>query len=472
MMADVYNNTLLLGGTGTCYGLYLYNTSSTYYINAKNNIIRTATTSTGYPIYISSSTYATSTYVSLDYNDYTSSGSYVGYVGSAQTSITGLRTVTGQDVHSISVVPQWKDSTVDLDLDNYIPFLSTNMGNLATDINGQPRSTTTVMGAYSPELFNGKDIKLESVEGFPTTGDFCSANYTDIDFMLFGNGLIKTEFNKDTLFAHLSITGAVTFDTVVVVSTGSMEIFDRTSIPIIKNLNITPAGIYHVTAWISCSADTHYANDTISFDYIANKVALPIDEDFSNGLPLTMRVADNNTDAGWAVLYNSNATGSVIPATGNAMLAFDGTRGAMTRLFTRQLDFTGTSQPVLDFWYYHDTAATAGTQDYTDVRLTFDGGETFTTLFSVRKNNGTDMGWTQYSYALDSFVNYNCVILVFEAMRMSRDDFEGEQYIDRIKLVSNQDLAVSAILTSELSACDLTGKELQVVLGSQHMWVM
>ena len=44
--------------------------------------------------------------------------------------------------------------------------------------------------------------------------------------------------------------------------------------------------------------------------------------------------------------------------------------------------------------------------------------------------------------------------------------FDGEQYIDRIKLVSNQDLAVSAIQTSELSACDLTGKELQVVLGS------
>ena len=466
MMADVYNNTLLLGGTGTCYGLYLYNTSSTYHINAKNNIIRTATTGTGYPIYISSATYATATYVSLDYNDYTSSGSYVGYVGSTQTTLAGLRTVTGQDVHSISVAPQWKDSTVDLDLDNYTPFLSTNVGNLTTDIKGQPRANTTIMGAYSPELFDGNDIKLESVEGFPETGDLCSANYTDIDFILTGNGLVKTEFNKDTLFAHLSITGAVTFDTVVVVTTGFMEIFDRTTVSIIKNLNITPAGIYHITAWIACSVDTNYVNDTISFDYIANKVALPIDEDFANGIPLTMRVADNNTDDGWEVMYDSNATGTVIPQTGNAMIAFDGSRGALTRLYTRQLDLSGTSEPILDFWYWHDTAATVSTMDYTDVRLTFDGGQTFTTLFSVRKNNGTDMGWKQYTYSLDSFVNQSCIILVFEAMRMSLPQFDGEQYIDRIKLTSNQDLSIEEMIVPELTPCDYTGKDLSIVLGS------
>ncbi|MBO4541621.1 MAG: right-handed parallel beta-helix repeat-containing protein, partial [Bacteroidales bacterium] len=371
MMADVYNNTLLLGGTGICYGLYFYNTNSTYHINAKNNIIRITTTGTGYPIYISSATYATATYVSLDYNDYSSTGAYVGYIGSTKTTLSALQTSTGQDAHSISVAPQWKDSAVDLDLDNYMPFLTTNVGGLATDIKGQPRATTTIMGAYSPELYDGKDIKLESVEGFPESGDLCSANYSDIEFILTGNGLVKTEFNQTALTAYLSISGAVTFDTMITINTGSMEIFDRTTISMVKNLNITPAGIYHVKAWIACSADTNYVNDTISFDYIANKVALPIDEDFANGIPLTMRVADNNTAIGWEVMYDSNATGTVIPATGNAMIGFDGSRGAMTRLYTRQLDLSGTSQPVLDFWYWHDTAATVSTMDYTDVRLTF-----------------------------------------------------------------------------------------------------
>ena len=459
----MYNNSMLIKGTGTNYGIYHYSTSSSYSCDMRNNILATGS---GYPIYCSSSTYVTSTYVTTDYNNYYSTAGTIGFTGVAQTTLAALRSATGQDAHSINVLPQWKDSTVDLDLANYIPFLSANVGGLATDIKGLSRTNTTIMGAYSTELYDGKDIKLESVEGFPETEDFCSASYSDIDFVITGNGTVKTEFNQTALTAHLSITGAVTFDTVVTINSGSMEIFDRTTISIVKNMDITPSGIYHITAWIACSADTNYVNDTISFDYIANKVALPMDETFENGLPLTMRVADNNTATGWEVLYDSNATGSVIPQTGNAMIAFDGSRGAMSRLYTRQLDLSGTSQPILDFWYWHDTAATVSTMDYTDVRLTFDGGQTFTTLFSVRKNNGNDMGWTQYTYSLDSFVNQSCVILVFESMRMSLPQFDGEQYIDRIKLTSNQDLSIEEMIVPELTPCDYTGKELSIVLGS------
>ena len=459
----MYNNSMLIKGTSTNYGIRHYSTSSSYSCDMRNNILATGS---GYPIYCESSSYVTSAYVTTDYNNYYSTSGNLAYTGSAQTTLAGLRSVTGQDAHSINVLPQWKDSTVDLDLANYIPFLSTNVGGLATDIKGLSRTNTTIMGAYSTELYDGKDIKLESVEGFPETEDFCSASYSDIDFVITGNGTVKTEFNQTALTAHLSITGAVTFDTVVTINSGSMEIFDRTTISIVKNMDITPSGIYHITAWIACSADTNYVNDTISFDYIANKVALPMDETFENGLPLTMRVADNNTATGWEVLYDSNATGSVIPQTGNAMIAFDGSRGAMSRLYTRQLDLSGTSEPILDFWYWHDTAATVSTMDYTDVRLTFDGGQTFTTLFSVRKNNGNDMGWTQYTYSLDSFVNQSCVILVFESMRMSLPQFDGEQYIDRIKLTSNQDLSLEEMLIPELTPCDYTGKELGIVMGS------
>ncbi|MBO4581934.1 MAG: hypothetical protein J5701_06595, partial [Bacteroidales bacterium] len=463
---DFYNNSVFIGNSGTCYGLYFYNTTSGYLVTAKNNIFHINTQGTGYPLYISSSSYATNTYIELDYNDYYSTTGYVAYLGSAQSTMTSLRTITGQDQNSTSVDPDFIDTTINLESNDYLPLLVNNVGNIKTDITGRTRANMTAMGAYAPTLYEGIELELVEVAGFPETGELCSPNFTDIDVVIKSSGLDTVDFATDTTTVHVGISGAITADTTFTITTGNLAIFQSITVNAFSNLNITPAGIYHVNAWIACGADTNYVNDSISFDYIANKVSLPIDETFANGLPLTMRVADNNTNDGWTVLYDSNATGTVIPATGNAMLAFDGSRGAMTRLFTRQLDFTGTSQPVLDFWYYHDTAATASQQDYTDVRLTFDGGETFTTLFSVRKNNGTDMGWKQYSYALDSFVNYNCVILVFEAMRMSRDDFEGEQYIDHIKLVSNQDLAVSAILTSELSACDLTGKELQVVLGS------
>ncbi|MBQ4479004.1 MAG: T9SS type A sorting domain-containing protein, partial [Bacteroidales bacterium] len=72
----------------------------------------------------------------------------------------------------------------------------------------------------------------------------------------------------------------------------------------------------------------------------------------------------------------------------------------------------------------------------------------------------------QYTYSLDSFVNQSCVIVVFEAMRMSLPQFDGEQYIDRIKLTSNQDLSIEEMIVPELTPCDYTGKELSIVLGS------
>ena len=459
----MYNNSIMMAGTGTNYGIYHYSTSSTYICDMRNNILFTKT---GYPIYCSSATYVTSTYVTTDYNNYYSTAGTIGYTGVAQTTLAALRSATGQDAHSISISPSWVDSTVNLEMTDYAPFLATNIGNLATDINGTIRASVTIMGAYTVELNTDNDVKLESIEGFPETTDLCSPDYTDIDMVIVGNGLPTTHFDVDTLTIYASISGPTTIDTTIYLSSDSIAIFNRKTINIFPNLFIGIAGVYHMDAWIACGADTNYINDSISFDYTANRVSLPIDEDFENGIPLTMRIADNNTDDGWEVMYDSNATGTVIPTTGNAMIAFDGSRGAMTRLYTRQLDLSGTSEPILDFWYWHDTAATASTMDYTDVRLTFDGGQTFTTLFSVRKNNGTDMGWTQYTYSLDSFVNQSCIILVFEAMRMSLPQFDGEQYIDRIKLTSNQDLSIESMYVPELTPCDYTGKELGIVLGS------
>ncbi|MBQ4478397.1 MAG: T9SS type A sorting domain-containing protein, partial [Bacteroidales bacterium] len=44
--------------------------------------------------------------------------------------------------------------------------------------------------------------------------------------------------------------------------------------------------------------------------------------------------------------------------------------------------------------------------------------------------------------------------------------FDGEQFIDRIKLTSNQDLAVEEMIIPTLTPCDFTGKELSISLGS------
>ena len=460
----MYNNSMLIKGTGTNYGIRHYSTSSSYSCDMRNNILATGS---GYPIYCESSSYVTSAYVTTDYNNYYSTAGTIGYTGVAQTTLAALRSATGQDAHSISVVPSWIDSTINLDLNEYTPFLSPNMGNLPTDIIGHRRGNTTVMGAYSPTVNPGYDLKLKAVLGLPDVTELCVPDLADLDYVIVSTGEENYDFSVDTLFLRLQVSGPTIFDTTVVIFNSGLTLFEMDTIHVVQNLNLATTGIYEITAWLESAVDTLYDNDTIRITHIVGKVALPMDETFENGLPLTMRVADNNTVSEWTILYDSNATGTVIPATDNAMIAFDGSRGAMSRLFTRQLDLSGTSEPILDFWYWHDTAATISTMDYTDVRLTFDGGQTFTTLFSVRKNNGTDMGWTQYTYSLDSFVNQSCIILVFEAMRMSLPQFDGEQYIDRIKLTSNQDLSLESMFVPELTPCDYTGKELGIIMGSQ-----
>jgi hypothetical protein len=143
------------------------------------------------------------------------------------------------------------------------------------------------------------------------------------------------------------------------------------------------------------------------------------------------------------------------------MLAFKGSPGSMTVLSTYQLDLSQTVQPALSFWYFHDTIPC---EDYTDVRITIDGGTTYNTLFSLTKYNPV-YGWQQYSMDLPGYAVNQCVILVFEAMEKSRSG-DVTQYIDRILITAKQDIAITEVLTSPLAACDLGNKEVKVVLSN------
>ena len=159
---DVMNNTVYSQGTGTSYNIYSSYANATYFSNVKGNISYTATTGTGYPLYISSATYAAG--MDLDYNDYYSTGAYVGYVGSAISSLSALAAATGNDVHSVNVNPQFTNINTNLDFDNdaKLNFMMPNVGNLTFDIENAPRYGSTCMGAYTVEP-KGFDLAAVSV---------------------------------------------------------------------------------------------------------------------------------------------------------------------------------------------------------------------------------------------------------------------------------------------------------------------
>jgi hypothetical protein len=166
-------------------------------------------------------------------------------------------------------------------------------------------------------------------------------------------------------------------------------------------------------------------------------------------------------NATWYVIPQGTGNDAkVTPDFGDGILAFNGTAGSVSRLYTKQLDLSQTVQPNLSFWYFEDTIPCL---DYMDVRVTIDGGATYTTLFSLKKYNPWYSGWRQYSVDLPTFAVNQCVFIVFEAMEKDRSG-QTWQYIDRIRMTAKQDVELAEIIVNDLNACDLQNKEWKVIL--------
>ena len=471
--ANIFHNTVYRAmGTGACKALSIGNYStSTGNTIIKNNIFyagstATASTTSGgnYAIHASNANYVKQTYhVTLDYNDYYSVGSYIGYVSNAKATLADWRAVSLQDTNSFSVMPMLKDSSVNADISNYLDLMLPNCG-VNEDINGTKRWDRTPAGAYTPLINNqGPDLAItEFVEpvGIISSSELCAPNYVSVKVAVTNAGTSVIDLTQTSMKLTLQVSGANSLVIDTVLNTGVFNPFVIDTIEITNMLNVDMGGVLSLTASVSCSVDTIYSDDSLTMTYGPTRWMLPLDENFSNGFPESMHVRDNNTATGWEITQDS--TGAIIPQYGNAMLGFDGTRGAESKLFTRQLNFTNTAEPVLDFWYWHDSSATAG-NDVTNVAYTVNGGVSYVSLFNLQKNNGTDYGWKQYTAALDSAIGSSCVILIFDAMRMSLAQYDGKQYIDRIRIIAKQDLAVADILIDSITVCN-TNTDLSVVL--------
>ncbi|MBE0639907.1 MAG: T9SS type A sorting domain-containing protein, partial [Bacteroidales bacterium] len=86
----------------------------------------------------------------INYNVYRSTGTNLGYIGSYRTNIAGWRTGTGQDVNSISVVPDFVSAT-DLHISggfaSPLASVGTYLNAVNEDIDGDPRNTPPFIGA-------------------------------------------------------------------------------------------------------------------------------------------------------------------------------------------------------------------------------------------------------------------------------------------------------------------------------------
>jgi len=157
-----YNSISMTGAFGsTTSGVFshcLFISTAATNIDMRNNIFfntKTGTSPKTYTVY----TVASTTFTNIDYNDYYTSGSWIGYWNGAEiTDFAAWKTATGSDVNSKNVNPQFTSTTnLQPQIGSGILASGTPIGGLTTDILGVARNgSTPSMGAYE----NGTDAPV------------------------------------------------------------------------------------------------------------------------------------------------------------------------------------------------------------------------------------------------------------------------------------------------------------------------
>ncbi|MBO4543484.1 MAG: T9SS type A sorting domain-containing protein [Bacteroidales bacterium] len=460
----IYHNTVYLAkNSGIQFCFYGYQNSSNL-CSIKNNIFYSAS-QTSAPVYLYSNSYST---FNIDYNNYYSANPNNCVRWSNTTySLSGWKQFFNPlDSNSISVVPNFRDTSINLDITNYNDMIAQNVG-INEDIIGNIRLKKTPMGAHAPYIAviaaNLSAVQIVEPMDISIGDGICAPDYTPVKVIISNTGTDSVDFALTPMRLSLRISGTISLSIDTIINIGGIDIFEQDTFELISNLNIAAAGAYYMTAFLTCAADTFNVDDTISKTYAA-RMPLPMDENFAGGLPSTLSIIGNNANSGWKVVGGN--VNNVVSQYGNAMLEFEGTRGTESKLCTGQMSFVNVNKPTLEFWYYHDTSSTSSQRDFTSVAYTIDGGTNFKELLNLYKNNGTDHGWKHYTLSLDSAVGNSCVNIIFYTMRSSTDAFDGSQYIDRIRIYTKQDVAVSEILLDNMTTCHLYS-DVNVVLENK-----
>jgi hypothetical protein len=567
------HNSIFVAATGTgagpVWGIRINDGANNYLVIKNNNIVVKSTG--GIPVYIDAA-YNANRY-NIDYNNLYAPGR-VGEIGGVNLAdIPAWQQVVTTDLHSVSLSPEFIDTTVNLDLSDYSALLCPFYPGITNDIGGNRRASTTVMGAYagfklsmdlaiqniicanttpyqqpvptsieiinlgnntkidsatfgwsvngvtqpsvkwtatSPLdiedtetillgdfnaeaktnifdivawiesvngqqdsipwndtlkssvkiLFTGNNLRALSIEQLVPNGLLCTQDSTSLIVKVENTGTLDYDFavNPTTFSIRVTNPEPFTFDTVI--SLGEIKSGETAMLTLTDMFPIVVAGIYDIEVFLNSLADAIKYDDTVREQYISGRFKLPIDEYFSQGIPIEFN-RDSNTSSQWKVIAKGVGADTVVePQFGTGMLSFVGTPGSMATLSTRQLDLSRTKEPSLSFWYFHDTIPC---EDYTDV-YTITNGDSIDLLLSLTKYDAT-FGWKQYSVDLPSHAANRCVILAFEAMEKSRSG-DVVQYIDRIRITAKQDIALAEVLTSDFTACDLQNKEWKVVLSN------
>lgn len=444
-----------------------FNIRSGNTIHVENNIFVNECRSggnTNYPIYLET----LPNNFTANYNDYYSVGENVGYYTSGLTSIEAWsNALSGRDSNSVSILPDFINTSVDLNINSYEGLESPPNSLVTDDIIGRPRTGLTYMGAYSA-IVPSTNLAVNRMVSPPQLFNCPQPSYPIvIEIMNAGSGTINfSASNKATIQA--SVRGGLVFDTIVEVTSGSLAPLETREITISSRKALPYNTPVHFSFTLNMPNDTVRRNDTLRINnYLLELISLDnslgqneYEEVFSNNpLVPSWKFEQVSGVGNWRVQPGTGADPVISPVYGTGRLFFNSKNFAnrpVALAIMPTISLVGSVNPTLELWFAHDNGGitAARTTEGIVVQVSTDGGATYTPLLHenatgtnaliTRYKAGTQYNtpkWEKYTFHLNNYDTESCVIIAIEGRGYGGNNLN----IDRILLknVLSNDIAVT-----------------------------
>ena len=462
--AELFHNSIYVSSTHNAYGLCIASTDSSYALYIQNNILYTNSMQEAYPVFTDSLVYVTSTYNTfLDYNNYYSKGAYIAYIAGNVSNISDLQALHAQDSHSVNVNACFIDVDETLALSNYVSLICPSINSVMQDIKGENRSLYTSMGAYGKRVDTGCNVKVKALTE-PVNADrvTCYPDYTKVSVEITNTGNTNIDFSKSPMVLHLDVQGAVNIHMSHTLRTGTLLSTQNDTFTIFSYLPVYANGDYNIGIISALSDDINPLDDTIKHTYRVHKINLPYSSRFDS-LAMDWLFTQKQGSSQWSIVSGDGLHPPISPHFGNHRLQFSSASGAgsLAHATLYPIDLYGLLYPELTCWYAHDNANPTKA-DFTDIKISTDGGQTFSMLKHLERYDSSYAipAFAKYNIDLTPYTNYHCAIIALEGVSYEG----GNQNIDSIAITYQEDLAVSLEVAraSDLLACELDSQSLKV----------
>ncbi len=311
------------------------------------------------------------------------------------------------------------------------------------------------------ERYSGHNLALSLTSPVSDINTICSPYEIPVTAKITNLGSERYDFTQDSIEVGIEINDPIGnyYFITKTVSTGVLTSGSTNTIEFMSALPIMYSGAYDIKAWVSSSIDRIIYDDTSITAYISSRIDLPVRADFSTAFPIEFMTSPIQGNSAWEWYAGS---GSIQPDSGTGMIRFQGAATSAALLTTRQLDLYNTSNPFVEFYYYHDPSAAVDDYSYTDVNVVVDG--VINNLGTIYMHDSLGRhGWVKYRYSLNWLTfSSACVLIQFESLNKFAS---SAQYIDYILVHSEPDAAVSEIIiTPDPILCDLSQRDVFVVI--------